>query len=169
MGFPWPMMQRNLYVRRTLSVTRTVQDSGKSTTLPPTTTTKFCCSNPVQQTPVSNGFSSSDYIASNGRINEWKTKKDVKGRNHVLYKSTIPAFAWKQGVRPWKTSVRTVSVLTKTKRAPPVHKTEIHPTPFEPEDAGSVYQWSYCLSQLRIGEICVSNCSQTWNTTEWQN
>jgi len=41
MGFPRPMMQRNLYVRRTLSVTRTEQDSGKSTTLPPAKKQKF--------------------------------------------------------------------------------------------------------------------------------
>jgi len=53
MGFPRPMMQRNLYVRRTLSVTRTEQDSGKSTTLPPTWThtQKTSCSTSKQQTP----------------------------------------------------------------------------------------------------------------------
>ena len=45
MGFPWPIMQRNLYVRRTLSVTRTEQDSGKSTTLPPAEQQNFCTIN----------------------------------------------------------------------------------------------------------------------------
>lgn len=45
MGFPWPMMQRNLYVRRTLSVTRTEQDSGKSTTLPPAEQQNLCTIN----------------------------------------------------------------------------------------------------------------------------
>jgi hypothetical protein len=48
--------------------------------------------------------SSSDYIASNGRmINEYWIARDLEGSSHFLFQGTIPAFIWRDCGKPQTT------------------------------------------------------------------